>query len=427
MEIPVPRDGGIGALLREASRPERRFDAVICESIDRIARHTDLATEVEYRLEQAGVVLWAADEPIRATGWSRRGRSATEVLIRRVKQGVAEWYVTELLEKSWAGFEIHAEQGFNVGKPCYGYRARKVSHPVPARRAKSAWKTLLEVHPVEGPVVSRCFVWRVAEELGYRQIADLLNADLLAYPPPVPVDVGRAAGRWTRSSVREVLTNPKYTGHMVWNRRARKGNGRNRLNPVEEWVWSTTPAHAALVDLETFVRAQEVAERRQRSRGAPGANRHRRPGASTGCAAMCSVSCAAAAYRASRADGPPTTCARPRRNTGPKGIRPVSGCVRTRSSTGSQTFCASTSSARHGVNSSKPTRKFSIRSNSGSGNTGWCPCGRPSRTVRPGAGAWYRTWNFWTGPTRASSTSSRRVMPNCVRSSTPSGNNSPPS
>ncbi|GAB2997335.1 hypothetical protein GCM10023080_074140 [Streptomyces pseudoechinosporeus] len=275
IEIPVPRDGGIGDLLRETSRPDRRFDAVICESIDRIARHTYLATEFEYRLEQAGVVLWAADEPIRAAaGRSRRGRSATEVLIRRVKQGVAEWYVTELLEKSWAGFETHAEQGYNVGKPCYGYRARRVPHPVPARRAKGMKKTLLKAHPVEGPVVSRCFAWRVAEELSYRQIAEQLNADLLTHPPPTPVDAARAAGRWTTSSVREVLTNPKYTGHMVWNRRARKGTGRNRLNPVEEWVWSTAPAHEALVGLETFVRAQQVAERRRRSRGAAGVNRH---------------------------------------------------------------------------------------------------------------------------------------------------------
>jgi len=46
------------------------------------------------------------------------------------------------------------------------------------------------------------------------------------------------------------------------------------LNPVEEWVWSTAPLHEALVGLETFVRAQQVAERRRGSRGAVGANRH---------------------------------------------------------------------------------------------------------------------------------------------------------
>ncbi|MGW2308713.1 hypothetical protein [Actinomadura luteofluorescens] len=51
-----------------------------------------------------------------------------------MKQGVAEWYVLEMLEKSWGGFEIHTEQGFNVGRPPYGYTAQKVPHPVAGRR-----------------------------------------------------------------------------------------------------------------------------------------------------------------------------------------------------------------------------------------------------------------------------------------------------
>ncbi|QKW49930.1 recombinase family protein [Streptomyces buecherae] len=40
-------------------------------------------------------------------------------------------------------------------------------------------------------------------------------------PPPVPPDPSRGVGQWTQSSVRDVLTNPKHTGRMVWNRRAR--------------------------------------------------------------------------------------------------------------------------------------------------------------------------------------------------------------
>jgi len=62
-DIPVRRDGGIADLLAEARRPDRRFDAVICESIDRIARRT-YGTLIEHELEQAGVPLLAADEPI---------------------------------------------------------------------------------------------------------------------------------------------------------------------------------------------------------------------------------------------------------------------------------------------------------------------------------------------------------------------------
>ena len=40
VSIPIHRDGGITDLLAEAERPDRRFDHVICESIDRIARRT---------------------------------------------------------------------------------------------------------------------------------------------------------------------------------------------------------------------------------------------------------------------------------------------------------------------------------------------------------------------------------------------------
>lgn len=184
-QIPIPRDGGIADLLEEAGRRDRRFDAVICESIDRIARRAYIATEIEHQLEQAGVRLLAADEPITAEGCGGKPK-ATQVLTRRLKQGVAEWYVIELLEKSWGGFEVHTEAGYNVGKPCYGYRALKVPHPVPAKRAKGVHKTRLEVHPVEGPVVSKMFTWRVTGRLGYHAIADRLNSDLTANPPARP-------------------------------------------------------------------------------------------------------------------------------------------------------------------------------------------------------------------------------------------------
>lgn len=39
-DIPIPRDGGIQELLKEAADSDRRFDTVICESIERVARRT---------------------------------------------------------------------------------------------------------------------------------------------------------------------------------------------------------------------------------------------------------------------------------------------------------------------------------------------------------------------------------------------------
>jgi hypothetical protein len=67
-DIPVLRDGGIQDLLAAVESGEQRFDAVICESIERVARRTYFGTLIEHRLEAAGVPLLAADEPINFTG-----------------------------------------------------------------------------------------------------------------------------------------------------------------------------------------------------------------------------------------------------------------------------------------------------------------------------------------------------------------------
>jgi site-specific DNA recombinase len=278
-DIDIPRDGGIGDLLAEARRPDRRFDFVICESIDRVARLAYQSTQIEYELEQLGIPIIAADEPLMRSGKTGRiEKKSGLVLLRRAKQGVAEWYVLEMLEKSRHAFEIHTDQGFNVGKPPYGYLAHKIKHPVPAKRAVGKHKTRLAVDPVRGPVVATIFELRVGERLGYRAIADRLNDDLDRYPPPIPVDPARAVGRWTHSSVREVLSNPKYTGYMVWNRRATKDKlhpGKN--NPRDEWIMSSEPHHPEVVSVDRFLAAQFVPQGRERSRSdanPAAANRH---------------------------------------------------------------------------------------------------------------------------------------------------------
>ncbi len=279
--IPVDRDGGIADMLAEATAPDRRFDVVICESIDRIARFTYQGTKIEHDLELAGVPLLAADEPIIFDGPTagRKRKRASQILLRRTKQGVAEWYIVEMLEKSWDGFEIHTTQGWNVGKPPYGYTAERHKHPVPAKRAEGKHKTKLAIDPIRAPAVQQIFAWRVDEALSYRAIAERLNIDLDRYPPPQPADPERAVGHWTGSAVREILCNPKYTGHMCWNRRSTKDKihpGKN--NPKEAWILSAEPTHPELVSVTTFVAAQNVASGRERSRSdaRPGApNPHR--------------------------------------------------------------------------------------------------------------------------------------------------------
>lgn len=268
-QIPIPRDGSVADLLDEAQRPDRRFAAVICESIERVARRTYFGTKIEYELEQAGVALCAADEPI-VTG--PRAKRATPTLTRRVKQAVSEWYVLQMLELSWDGFIEHVSQGWNVGKPPYGYLAEKVPHPVPARRAEGRTKHRLVPDASRAPAVTYIFQLRGLDKLGYDAIADRLNLDPVAYPPPQPTRPDMALHRWSGSAVREILRNPKYTGYQVWNRRATSKGG--CYNDPKDWVWSPQPTHEPLVSKELFDVASTVARKRQGSRTTHGPNSH---------------------------------------------------------------------------------------------------------------------------------------------------------
>jgi site-specific DNA recombinase len=134
----IPRDGGMADLLAEAASPVPRFAAVICEDIERSGRDTFNALKLEKKLSRQGIPLFATDEPIVIDGVN-----ATTVLVRRVKQGVAEWFRLQLKEKTWKGLAEHALDGWNIGPAPYGYLAVKVPHPVPVKASQGRSKTRL--------------------------------------------------------------------------------------------------------------------------------------------------------------------------------------------------------------------------------------------------------------------------------------------
>jgi hypothetical protein len=71
------------------------------------------------KLGSHGIPLLAADELVGIAGLN-----ATTVLVRRVKQGVAEWYRIQLKAKTPKGLEEHAIAGFNNGRVPYSYIPR---------------------------------------------------------------------------------------------------------------------------------------------------------------------------------------------------------------------------------------------------------------------------------------------------------------
>ena len=96
--------------------------------------------------------------------------------------------------------------------------------------------------------------------LGYRIIIDRLTKD--GYRAPSAHDRVRNRHRhgvWSRSAVRAILGNPRYTGRQVCNRQRRDEvlidvrdvalghETRMRWNGLDKWVWSTELVHEPLV------------------------------------------------------------------------------------------------------------------------------------------------------------------------------------
>ncbi len=236
---------GIEALLDEASRPDRRFDAVVTYKAERFARRMALALAYEEELHRVGVTVYVSDEA------GEPGRP-TSVLTRRIKQAVGEWYVLELVEESRRGMEENTRQGFNTGGVApYGYRKRHLPHPSKTMAERGHRKVLLEPDPETAPVVGRIFTEFVHGDRSIRGIVAMLNEE------GIPSARG---GRWGEGAVSGILDNPKYTGFQVWNRRRRK-TGRNAHNDEAEWIWSDEPAHDAIVSIDLWRAARALRRR----------------------------------------------------------------------------------------------------------------------------------------------------------------------
>jgi site-specific DNA recombinase len=244
----LPRDGGMAELLEEAAAPEPRFAAVVCEDIERSGRDTFNALKLERELQDMGVPLFATDEPA-----SVQDISPTTVLVRRVKQGVAEYFRLAIKKKAWEGLRQHTLSGWNIGPAPYGYTPERITHPVPIKAAQGRTKTRLVLDPLRGPVVAQMFTWRVEDHLGVPAITARLNADHEASPPP-------DGQHWLEGTVATILANPKYTGHMVYGRRRKTGRSKTRRPvPADQWIWSEQPAHPAIITRAMFDAAQDIA------------------------------------------------------------------------------------------------------------------------------------------------------------------------
>ena len=189
--------------------------------------------------------------------------NATTILVRRVKQGVAEWYRFQIKEKAWKGLREHALDGWNIGTPPYGYTAERTPRPVAVKAAQGRTKARLAPDPARAPVVEQVYVWRTTGRLGIPEITDRLNADPQAYPPP--------DGRGLLLRVSRSCPTRRY--RAWWTARCTPSKARHAAGR-RPMIWSPQETHPAIIGRATWDAAQVMADAHGTSRDGPALSAH---------------------------------------------------------------------------------------------------------------------------------------------------------
>jgi DNA invertase Pin-like site-specific DNA recombinase len=250
----IPRDGGMADLRAAVKSGNAPFATVICENIERSGRDTYDALRLEKELHAAGIFIIATDEPIDA-----HAPEAAVILVRRVKQGMAEYFRLNIKTQLWEGLRQYAISGHNTGPCPYGYAEDRTVHPNPMKASMGATRARLVPDPERGPWVTRMYQWRVGEKLSVPGIARRLTE--LGVPAPDP------SKPWSPGTIAHILANPKYTGRVVIGRTRNTATepGKEKFRPVprEHWTWAGDGnEHPALVSMDLWEAAQAIGRER---------------------------------------------------------------------------------------------------------------------------------------------------------------------
>lgn len=241
-------------LIKDVQTGNVDFQIILVYDVSRWGRFQDAdeSAYYEYICRRAGIQVAYCAEQFENDG------SPISTIVKGVKRAMAGEYSRELSTKVFAGQCRLIELGFRQGGPA-GYGLRRVlidqSGAIKTELARGEQKSLqtdrviLQPGPdAEVSVVNQIYCWYVDGNLFESQIAERLNAR------GIRTDLGRD---WTRATVREVLTNEKYIGNNVYNRRSFKLKKHRVVNDPEMWI-KKEGAFEGIVPPELFYTAQGI-------------------------------------------------------------------------------------------------------------------------------------------------------------------------
>jgi site-specific DNA recombinase len=266
--LPWKRRPRAAQLLADLADPGRGFDAVVIGEPQR-AFYGNQYSLVMPVLTHYGVQLWVPE-----VGGPVDPDSEAHDLIMSVFGGLSKGERNRVRLRVRAAMSAQAalEGRFLGGRPPYGYRLADAGpHPNPAKAADGKRLHKLEPHPDTAWVVRRIFAEYLAGR-GLFAIAEGLTRDQIASPSQHDRarNQHRTGEGWSKSAVRVILTNPRYTGRQVWNKQRKDEilldvndvaagyETRMRWNQPGSWVWSDAIAHEPLINAPDFEDAQAI-------------------------------------------------------------------------------------------------------------------------------------------------------------------------
>jgi len=249
---------GLQQLLSDVEKGEANFSELLVYDVSRWGRFQDAdeSAYYEYVLKRSGIHVHYCGEQFSNDG------SMASALMKTLKRTMAGEYSRELSVKVFAGQCRLIELGFRQGGPAgFGLRRLLIDRDgkgkgLLARGERKSLQTdrvvLVPGPEAEVSIVRELFSRFVTQKQAEKDLASALNAKGILSDREKP---------WTRATVHQILTNPKYVGSNVYNRRSFKLKMKRLRNPPEMWV-SKNEAFQAIVPLNLFLEARQIIEAR---------------------------------------------------------------------------------------------------------------------------------------------------------------------
>jgi len=252
--------GALRQMIDDAKSGDAGYQAILVYDISRWGRFqdSDESAYYEYICKRAGIQVYYCAEQFENDG------SPTSTIIKSVKRAMAGEYSRELSSKVFQGQCRLIELGYRQGGPAgFGLRrmlidmAGKPKGLLKRSEQKSLQtdRVILALGPEEEvSIVRHMYQMFIKHGKCEREIMEYLN------DRGIKTDADR---QWTPSSVRQVLTNEKYIGNNVYNRRSFKLKKKRVVNPPDIWV-RADGAFEAIVDPASFYTVQGIIQERNR-------------------------------------------------------------------------------------------------------------------------------------------------------------------